>query len=174
MKFFSANLRDLRELYNNSLQKALDMEHQIVKALPTMIEKSTDPDLKQALQSHLQETEGHVASLEHILRDTLGEPKTLKCKVLSSLVSEAEDSVKDAADPSVRDASLIAAAQQVEHHEIAVYGTLLTWAAILDETEQASDLTAILEQEKNADLMLTGIASRVNEEADAAPISHAA
>jgi len=166
MKFFSANLQDLRELYTNTLQKAYAMEQQITKALPTMIEKSTDPQLKQAFQAHLEETETHVTLLHGILEETLGEAETIKCKVLAALVSEAEDAIKDAADPSVRDAALIAAGQQVEHHEIAVYGTLRTWAGILGEVEQAETLESILEEEKHADVLLTGISSRVNLDAE--------
>jgi ferritin-like metal-binding protein YciE len=165
MKFFSANLQDLRELYNDSLQKALDMEQQITKALPTMIEKASDPQLKEAFSTHLQESETHVTRVEDILTQIFGESKTSKCKVLSSLVSEAEGVVKDASDPSVRDAALIAAAQQVEHHEMAVYGTLRTWAELLGESEQAETLDRILEQEKNADSILTRISERVNQEA---------
>ena len=165
MKFFSANLEDLRELYNNTLQKTLDMEQQITKALPTMIEKATDPALKEAFQTHLQETDTHVTRVQGILNQIYGESKTIKCKVLSALVSEAEDSIKDASDPSVRDAALIGAGQQVEHHEMAIYGTLRTWAEILGEQNQAQTLNAILEQEKHADSVLTGISDRVNKDA---------
>lgn len=173
MKFFSANLQDLRELYINSLQKTLDMEQQITKALPTMIEQSTDTQLKQAFQSHLQETETQVERVQGILDTLAGESSTIKCKPLAALVAEAQDMIKDAADPSVRDAALIAAGQQVEHHEIAVYGTLRTWAGILGETEQARILEQILEEEKHADVLLTGISSRVNAEAEL-PSTHAA
>jgi len=166
MKFFSANLQDLRELYNDSLQKALDMEEQITKALPAMIEKATDPRLKEAFTTHLRETDTHVARVKEIVTQIYAEPKTSKCKVLSSLVSEAEDAMADATDPSVRDAALIAAAQQVEHHEMAVYGTLRNWADLLGETAQAQTLNHILEQEKNADSILTDISDRVNQDAD--------
>ncbi len=173
MKFFSANLQDLRELYLNSLQKALDMEEHITKALPTMIEKSTDPQLKQAFQTHLEETKGHAHAVRKILDDVQGEANTVKCKVVGSLVTEAEDAVKDAADASVRDASLIAAGQQVEHHEIAVYGTLRTWAGILGETADAEVLEQILDEEKKADEILTGIAGHVNYDAEV-PVTTAA
>jgi ferritin-like metal-binding protein YciE len=174
MKFFSANLQDLRELYNDSLQKALDMEQHITKALPTMVEKASDPELKNAFETHLRESETHVTSVSEMLTQIYGEAKTSKCKVLSSLVTEAEDSIKDAKDPSVRDAALIAAAQQVEHHEMAVYGTLRTWANLLGETAQAATLNRILEQEKNADAILTNISSHVNQEAGAPRTSRAA
>ena len=161
MKFFSANLQDLRELYVNNLQKALDMEQQITKALPTMIEKSTNSQLQQAFRTHLEETRGHVAKVERILQ-SFGTDDTLTCKVASALVTEAQDGIKDAGDESVRDVTLIAAGQQVEHHEMAVYGTLRGWAQILGETEQATVLQSILEEEQNADNLLTSIANRVN------------
>ncbi len=165
MKFFSANLQDLSELYINHLQKALDMEEQITKALPTMIEKATDPQLKQAFQTHLDESRSHVAKVEGLL-EQFGKQEPIACKVLSALVSEAKDGVDDAEDDAVRDVTLIAAAQEVEHHEIAVYGTLRTWAGLLGETAQAEVLESILEQEKQTDLLLTGIAGRVNTTAE--------
>jgi len=174
MKFFSANLQDLRELYGKTLQKALDMEQQITEALPTMVDKATDPQLKDSFSVHLRETRTHVDKVSGILQDIYGQPQTAKCKVLSSLVTEAEDSIKDAKDPSVRDAALIACAQQVEHHEMAVYGTLRTWAELLGESRQAETLNSILEQEKNADSILTAISDRVNREAGAHRSSRAA
>jgi ferritin-like metal-binding protein YciE len=172
MKFFSANLQDLRELYINNLQKALDMEEQITKALPTMIEKTTNPQLKQAFENHLEETRGHVAKVERILQ-AYGKDEPLTCKVASALVSEAQDGIKDAGDETVRDVTLIAAGQQVEHHEIAVYGTLRTWALLLGETENAQVLDAILSEEKYADILLTGIADRVNTTAESAVYANA-
>ena len=165
MKFFSANLQDLRELYINNLQKAYDMEEQITKALPTMIEKATDPQLKQAFENHLEETRGHVAKVERLLQ-AFGKDDSSKCKVLSALVSEAEDGIKDAADESVRDVTLIAAAQQVEHHEMAVYGTLRTWASLIGELDQASVLETILDEERHADVLLSAISDRVNVSAE--------
>ena len=167
MKFFSANLKDLCALYVNNLQKALDMEEHIVKALPTMIEKATSPQLKQAFQTHLEESRGHVSKVERILQ-AYGKDDAITCKVIAALVSEAQDGIKDAGDESVRDVTLIAAAQQVEHHEIAVYGTLRTWAGLLGETENAKVLESILAEEKHADVLLSGIADRVNTTAESA------
>ena len=134
MKFFSANLQDLRELYINQLQKALDMEEHIVKALPTMIEKATTPSLKQAFQNHLEETQSHVAKVERILQAYGKATEPIPCKTVRSLIAEAEDAIADAADTAIRDVTLIACAQEVEHHEIAVYGTLRSWADLLGET----------------------------------------
>ena len=172
MKFFSANLQDLRELYINNLQKALDMEQSITKALPTMIEKSTDPQLKQAFTNHLEETRGHVAKVERILQGH-GKDETVTCKVINGLVTEAQDGIKDAGDESVLDMTLIAAGQQVEHHEIAVYGTLRTWALLLGESENAATLDSILDEEKQADSLLTSIADYVNTPSESATYANA-
>ena len=168
MKLFSENIEDLRTLYIANLKKALDMEQKITKALPTMIEKSTDPQLATAFRNHLTETQGHVAKVERLLRDATGEADTSSCKVISALVSEAEDGIKDAGDSSIRDITLIAAAQQVEHHEIAVYGTLRSWAELLGEDAAADVLDSILDEEKNADELLSTISDSVNTVAEPA------
>lgn len=167
MKFFSANIEDLRTLYKDELQKALDMEQKIVKALPTMVEKSTDPDLASAFRTHLEQTKGHVTKVESLLRKNTGEASTTTCKVVSTLISSAEDSIKDAKDADIRDVSLIASAQQVEHHEMAIYGTLRTWAGILGERDDAAMLESILREEEKADQLLTQIAGHVNIQAAA-------
>jgi ferritin-like metal-binding protein YciE len=162
MKLFSENIDDLRTLYVTSLKKALDMEQKITKALPTMIEKSTDPQLATAFRNHLTETQGHVAKVQTLLREATGDDSTSTCKAISALITEAEDNIKDAADPSIRDITLIASAQQVEHHEIAVYGTLRSWAELLGQDGAANTLEGILEEEKNADELLTTISDSVN------------
>jgi ferritin-like metal-binding protein YciE len=162
MKLFSANIEDLRTLYIDNLQKALDMEQKITKALPTMVEKSTDPELSSAFSDHLEQTRSHVAKVEALLRNATGDASTTTCKVIGALTTEAEDNIKDANDPGIRDISLIASGQQVEHHEIAVYGTLRTWAEILGLTQDAIALQSILEEEEEADEMLTQIAEHVN------------
>jgi len=163
MKLFSENIEDLRTLYIANLKKALDMEQKITKALPTMIEKSTDPQLATAFRSHLTESQAHVAKVESILRDaTNGNADTSTCKAISALISEAEDNIKDAADTSIRDITLIASAQLVEHHEIAVYGTLRTWAELLGDDDAADLLDSILDEEKNADELLSTISDSVN------------
>jgi ferritin-like metal-binding protein YciE len=162
MKLFSENIEDLRTLYIANLKKALDMEQKITKALPTMIEKSTDPQLATAFRTHLTETQGHVAKVESILRAAIGNADTATCKAISALVTEAEDNIKDATDLSVRDITLIASAQQVEHHEMAVYGTLRSWAELLGDDEAADILEGILDEEKNADEILSNISDSVN------------
>lgn len=168
MKFMSANIDSLRKLYVNQLQMLLSAEQQITEALPKMIDKSTDVQLKQAFQSHLKETEQHVRRVEQILQQCVGEAKPVKCKVLAALVTEAEDMITDAKDDSVRDAALIAGAQRVEHYEIASYGTVRNWARILGETAQAQTLDTTIKEEGHADHLLTEIANRVNPYAEKA------
>lgn len=165
MKLFSAHIEDLRTLYLEQLKKALDMEQKIVKSLPELIENSSDTELKGALRTHLDESEGHVATVESLLRQHLGESVSVTCKVMNGLATEASDTIKDSTDPSVRDIALIGAAQQVEHHEIAVYGTLRRWAEILGLDQDAALLESIEAEEENADAVLTDIADRVNTEA---------
>jgi ferritin-like metal-binding protein YciE len=167
MKIFSANIEDLRTLYVTNLKKALDMEQEITEALPEMIEKSTDPQLATAFRYHLQQTQGHVDKVETLLRNATGDADTMTCKAIGGLITEAEDSIKDASDAAIRDITLIAAAQQVEHHEIAVYGTLRTWANILGLTNDAQVLESILNEEKAADKLLSTISDGVNMQAAA-------
>ena len=166
MKLFSENIEDLRTLYIASLKKALDMEQKITKALPKMIEKSTDPQLATAFRNHLEETRGHVAKVESLLREATGDTSTSTCKAISALITEAEDSIKDAGDPSIRDITLIANAQQVEHHEMAIYGTLRNWAKLLGQNGAANTLDGILEEEKKADELLSDISDTVNTTAE--------
>lgn len=166
MKFFSANIDSLRKLYVNQLQMLLSTEHQIVDALPKMIEKATDAQLRQAFQSHLQETERHVKRVEQILHECVGEADPIKCKAMSALVTEAEDMIKDAKDDSVRDVALIAGAQRIEHYEIASYGSVRQFARILGETAQAQTLDQTIKEEGHADHLLTEIADRVNPYAE--------
>jgi ferritin-like metal-binding protein YciE len=158
MKFFSANIESLRELYDNQIRSLLSTEQQITEALPKMIEKATDPELKQAFQTHLKET----------LSERGGKVDSIKCKSTAALISGAEDLVKDAKDESVRDAVLIAGAQRIEHFEIASYGTVRNWARILGENRQAQLLDQTVKEEGNADHILTSIANRVNPYAEKA------
>ena len=166
MKLFSANIEDLRALYINSLQKALDMEQKITKALPAMVDKSSDPELATAFNDHLQQTKGHVEKVQSLLNNLTGEAKTVTCKVISGLTTEAEDMVKDTTDSSIRDVALIAAGQQVEHHEIAIYGTLRSWAELLGLDRDAQVLESILDEEKAADETLSSLSDNINTTAE--------
>ena len=168
MKFFSANLDSLRKLYFDQLQQLHSAETQIIEALPKMIQSATEPQLKNALQTHLQETKGHVARLEQILNEAKGSVDSKKSKGMAALITEGEDVIKDAADQSVRDAGIIAAAQKVEHYEIAAYGTVRNFAEILGKDSDAGLLDQTLEEEKLADSILTGISDTANTKADQA------
>ena len=168
MKVFSANLDNLRKLYVNQLQMLLSTEQQITEALPEMMDKATDVQLRQAFQSHLQETEEHVTRLEKILNANPGEARKVKCGVMAALVTETQDMVKDAADERVRDAALIAAAQRAEHYEIASYGALRHWAQLLGEREHAELLDKTIKEEGHADKLLTEISDRVSPYAEKA------
>jgi ferritin-like metal-binding protein YciE len=162
MKLFSANIEDLRSLYITHLRKALDMEQKITKALPGLVDNTTDPELSEAFLLHLEETRGHVIAVESLLRDSVGDVETETCKVIGGLTTEASDTIKDVTDTAVRDIALIGAAQQVEHHEIAVYGTLRRWAEILGLDHDAAVLESIESEEEAADSKLTEISERVN------------
>ncbi|MGB7601118.1 MAG: ferritin-like domain-containing protein [Candidatus Sulfotelmatobacter sp.] len=168
MKFFSANLDSLLKLYIDQLQQLHSAETQITEALPKMIQSATEPQLKNALQTHLQETRGHVARLEQILNQATGSVESKKSKGMAALITEGEDVIKDAADSSVRDAGIIAAAQKVEHYEMAAYGAVRTFAEILGNDAQAALLDQTLEEEKHADSVLTQISDTANTRADRA------
>lgn len=168
MKFLSANLKNLRELYIDQIKHLHSAETQITDALPKMIEKSTDPELKVALDTHLQETRSHVARLEQILSQTNTDMDTPKNKGIAALITEGEDVISDADDDAVRDAGIIAAAQKVEHYEMAAYGTVRSFAEILGETAHADLLEQTLDEEKHADEVLTEISDSANTRADRA------
>jgi len=165
MKLFSANIQDLENLYIANLKKALDMEQKITRALPDLIEHATDPELAAAFRTHLEETKGHATQVEALLQRLTQDAENETCKVISGLTTEASDLITDVTDLAVRDIALIGAAQQVEHHEIAVYGTLRRWAELLGLNGDADILEAIEAEEVNADEILTDISTRVNLEA---------
>lgn len=159
----------LRELYTAQLRYLLSTEKHIVKGLPKMIDHAEDVQLKQAFQSHLQETETHATRLERLLSgfsDTGTADK--KDPIITALVGSGENVIKESASGPVRDAGLIATAQKVEHYEIASYGTARNWANQLGLTEHASVLQKTLDEEKHADQLLTEISQRTNTSAAAA------
>jgi ferritin-like metal-binding protein YciE len=165
MKLFSANIEDLRTLYVSNLRKALDMEQTITKALPKLIENASDSELANTLKNHLGETRGHVTKIERLLDINTQDTSTEPCKAIGGLATEASDAIKDASDPAIRDIVIISSAQQVEHHEIAVYGTLRHWAEILGLSGDADVLEAIETEEINADELLTEISNTLNFQA---------
>jgi ferritin-like metal-binding protein YciE len=163
MGLLSKPIKTLDDLFVHTLQDIYYAEQQITKALPKMIEKVTDPQLRQAFQSHLAETKGHVTRVEQAFKLHGETPKAITCPAIEGIIEEANEIMGDAGDPDVLDAAALAAAQAVEHYEIARYGTLIAWARQLGRNDIAQLLAPTLEEEKAADAKLTQIAeARVN------------
>jgi ferritin-like metal-binding protein YciE len=165
MKFFSENIEDLKHLYVSRLKMLLSTERQLVDALPQMKEAATDTQLKDTLQTHLQEARLQVVRLETILNELVGEVSDKKCRVTSALIGFGEDTIKETSDSAVRDAGIIAAAQQIEHFEIASYGTVRSWAQILGYRHHAEALEQTIQEEEHTDKLLTTISERANPQA---------
>jgi len=173
MKWLSEDFKNLRAMFLHELRMMLSAEEQLVRAMPNMVVRATDQQLRQAIQSHFQETEVHVKRLEQILAEQKKVDPSMtstgpeKCKGMVALVAETDDLCVDARDAWVLDAGLIADAQRVEHYEIASYGTLRQWARVLGEDGAAELLDQILQEERHADHLLTSISERVNPSAKA-------
>lgn len=156
---------DLRSLYTGQLQYLLSTETQIVKGLQSMIEHAQDPQLKQAFQSHQQETEVQADRLKQLLQELEGDDDDKKDPIITALISSGTNIVRESSEGPVRDAGLIATAQKIEHYEIASYGAARDWANILGLAEHSMLLQKTLDEENHADKLLTSIASRENAEA---------
>jgi len=157
-----AKMSTLQHLFLHELADLYDAEQRLTKALPEMEQNAISTELKQALQSHLSETETHVTRLEQIFGIFGKEAKGETCEGIKGLIEEAKDLLDEDAEDPVHDAGLIASAQKVEHYEIAGYGTLRTWAGLLGRKEAAQLLEFTLDEEKQADQKLTEIARRLN------------
>ena len=168
MALFSKDIETLDDLFVHQLRDIYYAEKQIVKALPKMIDKASDSDLKTGLRDHLDETRNHVARVEQVFEMHGVKAKAVDCPAIDGIIEEANEVIGDVADKDVLDAAIIAAAQAVEHYEIARYGTLIAWAKQLGRDDCAAVLAETLEEEKAADEKLTEVAeSRVNMEAAA-------
>jgi ferritin-like metal-binding protein YciE len=141
-------------------------EKQILKALPKMAKKADSEELRKAFEHHLKETQGQVERLEQVFALCDLKPSGKTCPAIKGIIEEGEEDMKDAKDPDVLDAGMIADAQAVEHYEIARYGTMIAWARQLGMADAASLLEQTLEQEYNADRLLTELAEgRLNRQA---------
>ena len=162
-------LESLRELFVQELEDLYSAENMIVKALPKMMEKTSSPELRKALDEHLQQTRGHVRRLDQIF-DQLpkADREDHKCKGMEGVIKEGEDLIKKDAEPELRDAGIISAAQRVEHYEMAGYGTVRTYARLLGHNDWAQLLQQTLDEEKDADRILNSLSERINLEAKAA------
>ena len=162
----ASKLRTLEDLYMDLLKDLYSAEKQLVKALPKMAKNAQAPDLQRAFQDHLRQTERQVERIERIFSDLDGSPRGKKCVGMEGLIEEGNELMKEGAEPDVLDAGLIAAAQKVEHYEIASYGTVRAWAQRLGYDQAVRLLQETLEEESMANEKLTQIAeSHVNMEA---------
>ena len=159
-------IETLQDLFVDELRDLYDAEKQLVKALPKMAQASSSQQLRQAFESHLSETEGHVNRLEQIFSKLNQKTSGESCDGMKGLVKEGEEMVSHVEESPLRDAGLIGAANRVEHYEIAAYGTARTFAQMLGYSDAVQLLEQTLEEEKAADKKLTAIAeSMVNEHA---------
>ena len=155
-------IRDLRDLFENELRYAYDCEQKLVKkGLPTMIENATSPELRNALEQHMDETRNHVARVERVFSIIGAEAKTEDNDVFDELANCVKESISDTEESLLRDAALIADGNKVEHYEMAVYGTLVAYAQQLGLQQAAEILQETLNEEKAADALLTQIGESV-------------
>jgi len=156
----------LQDLYLDELRDLLSAEGQIIKALPKMARKASSPELRQAFTSHLEESKGHLERLNQIFEKMGEKPRAKKCKGIEGIIEEGKDVMEEAENEEVLDAALIAAAQRVEHYEMAAYGTVRTYARLLGDEQAARLLQQTLDEEGEADKKLTSLAeSGINVEA---------
>lgn len=155
----------LEELYVDELRDLYSAENQLLKALPKMAKAAHSEDLKAGFEEHLEQTKGHVERLEKIFDKLDESPKGKKCKAMEGLVEEGSEAIEDPMSPEVKDAALIAAAQRVEHYEMAGYGTVRTYAELLDDAEAAKILQTTLDEEGDTDKKLTKLSKKLNKKA---------
>ncbi len=162
-------LESFEELFVEELQDLYSAEQQILKALPKMIDKAASSELRSAFNLHLDQTRRQIARLDQIFDEMPDEDREdKKCRGMEGIIKDGEEIAKADAEPEVRDAGLIAAAQRVEHYEISGYGTARTYAQLLGRTNWASLLQQTLDEEKETDRKLNALAERINVEAKAA------
>ena len=156
------SVETMQELLIDELKDLYSAEKQIVRALPKLAKAATSPDLKQALTNHLKETEGQVTRLERVAEIVAKKLTGKTCVGMKGVLEEGSEVLEDTEKGTIRDAAMIAAAQRVEHYEMAGYGSAREFAKMLGLSEVASLLDETLEEEKAADKLLSGIAKQVN------------
>ena len=161
-----SKITNLRDVFVEQLKDLYNAEQQLVKALPKMAKAATSPDLAQGFEDHLEQTKGHVNRLEEIFKKLEEKPTGKKCKAMEGLIKEGAETIGEDASDAAKDAMLIAAAQRVEHYEIAGYGSVKTYADLLGEDEAAGLLAETLQEEKDTDEKLTEAAETINAEAE--------
>jgi ferritin-like metal-binding protein YciE len=162
-------INSLQDLYLNKLQMIYDAEQQGLESMPQLMQMVQNEEVRQAFQMHAQQTQEQVRRLEQLFQQNGQTPQRMTCASMQTLLQEAQQLVQQVQDPDTRDAFLIAAEQAIEHHEIAAYGTARTWAQELGLDMDADLLQETLQEEEQADRMLTQIAERrVNPQAASA------
>ena len=166
MGLFTKDIKNMNDLFVHTLRDIYYAEKQIVKALPDMVEKASDPALKQGFQTHLRETENHVKRLEQVFQVIGQKASGVDCPAIDGIIKEANEVAGEVEDKSVLDAALVAAAQAVEHYEMTRYGTLIAWSNQLGYRDAVGLLQQTLDEEKATDKKLTSMAeSKVNRKA---------
>jgi ferritin-like metal-binding protein YciE len=166
MGLFTKDIQNMEDLFVHTLRDIYYAEKQIVKALPDMIEKANDRELKQGFETHLNETKNHVTRLERVFKLIGEEAKGVDCPAIDGIIKEANNVAGEVEKARVLDAALIAAAQAVEHYEMSRYGSLIAWAKELGHDDCAALLQQTLDEEKATDKKLTRMAeSQVNRKA---------
>jgi len=161
-------MQDLQDLFVDLMKDLYSAENQLVKALPKMAKAASNAELKAGFQEHLEQTKEQAARIEEICKMLEVTPKGKKCAGMEGLIEEGKELMEEDAEESVLDAGLIAAAQKVEHYEIAAYGTARTWAQQLELDDAVGLLEQTLAEEKETDEKLTELATAlINEEAEA-------
>ncbi|HJX90823.1 MAG TPA: ferritin-like domain-containing protein [Pyrinomonadaceae bacterium] len=159
-------LNTLEQLYINELRDLYSAENQLLKALPRMAKGASSPELNDAFEKHLEQTKGHVERLEQIFQQLDESPKGKTCHGMKGLIEEGSEILKEDGEDSVLDAGLIVAAQKVEHYEIAGYGSVRTFANLLNQDEAAKLLQSTLDEESETNEILNQLAENiVNQEA---------
>ncbi len=166
MGWFSSEIDTFDELFVYTLQDIYYAEHQIVKALPDMVAKASDAELKKGFRMHLKQTQGQIKRLDRVFKMIKSVPQGTKCPAIDGIIDEANEIAGEIDNKTVLNAALIAAAQAVEHYEITRYGTLVAWARLIGRNDVAKVLNMNLKEEKATDKKLGGIAKRkINKKA---------
>jgi ferritin-like metal-binding protein YciE len=159
-------MKDLNDLFLHMLKDVYHAEKQLVRALKQMSKKATTPELKQAFETHREETIGQIERLDQVFEILERAARGVPCEAMQGLVAEAKEVMEEAEEDSVMDAGLLAAAQAVEHYEIARYGTLIAWGRQLGLNDAVKLFEATLAEEKKTDQLLTQLAEKaVNQKA---------
>ena len=167
MRLFTQDIDTLRTLYIFNLKKALDMEQKSVTSLTDLVGRVTNSELSKAFITHLDESRTHVVRVEGLLRRLTSGTEAATCNAMEGLLAEASATIGDVTDPWIRDIALIGVAQQIEHHEIAVYGTLRRWAVLLGLGQEAGVLESIEAEEIHGNEVLSELSDRINLKAAA-------